>query len=250
MYNPNIRSSDWNYGGSKWKLSRAKIESFLSCPRCFYLNNKLGLKDISTFPYSLNSTVDKLLKEEFDKARELKQSHHYQTELKFPGIPAQHPQIDEWRENFKGVTYTLPNGIVISGAIDDLWLLTERNEYVVVDYKSTAGETPVDRLDADYHAGYKRQMEIYQWLLKKNNLKMADYGCFLYCTANTQADSFNGVLQFDVRLIPHKIDDSWVEDTIYDALDCLDSEELPAFSKDCRVCPYVSARETLELKFN
>ena len=36
FYNPK-RNSDWNYGGKSWRLSRSKIDLFISCQRCFYL---------------------------------------------------------------------------------------------------------------------------------------------------------------------------------------------------------------------
>src|SRR3990167_7184196 len=40
-YKPH-RKPDWNYGGPNWRLSRSKIDLFMSCPRCFYIDNKLG----------------------------------------------------------------------------------------------------------------------------------------------------------------------------------------------------------------
>jgi hypothetical protein len=64
-YNPK-RGDNYNYGGKNWKLSRSKIDLFLECPRCFYLDNKLGLKRPPGYPFALNSAVDLLLKKEFD----------------------------------------------------------------------------------------------------------------------------------------------------------------------------------------
>ena len=49
-YNPN-RMESWNYGGKNWKLSRSKIDLFSSCPRCFYIDNKLGVKRVPGFPF-------------------------------------------------------------------------------------------------------------------------------------------------------------------------------------------------------
>ena len=49
-----------------FKLSRSKIDLFLDCPRCFYLDRKLGVGRPPGFPFSLNSAVDHLLKKEFD----------------------------------------------------------------------------------------------------------------------------------------------------------------------------------------
>ena len=67
-YNPN-RSAEWNYGGGKWRLSRSKIELFNECPRCFYLDNKLGTARPRGPAFTINIAVDTLLKKEFDLHR-------------------------------------------------------------------------------------------------------------------------------------------------------------------------------------
>lgn len=66
-YNP-IRTRNLYDKNSKtlFRLSRSKIDLFLECPRCFYLDRKLGVARPPGFPFSLNSAVDKLLKKEFD----------------------------------------------------------------------------------------------------------------------------------------------------------------------------------------
>ena len=49
-----------------FRLSRSRIENFLNCPRCFYLDRKLGVDQPPGYPFSLNAAVDTLLKKEFD----------------------------------------------------------------------------------------------------------------------------------------------------------------------------------------
>ena len=49
-----------------YKLSRSKVDFFLNCPRCFYIDRRLGINQPSGFPFNLNSAVDNLLKNEFD----------------------------------------------------------------------------------------------------------------------------------------------------------------------------------------
>ncbi|MDO8743015.1 MAG: hypothetical protein Q7J30_00410, partial [Candidatus Azambacteria bacterium] len=49
-----------------FKLSRSKIDNFLACPRCFYLDRRLGVGQPPGFPFNLNKAVDTLLKKEFD----------------------------------------------------------------------------------------------------------------------------------------------------------------------------------------
>ncbi|MFA5767610.1 MAG: hypothetical protein WC919_06835 [Candidatus Paceibacterota bacterium] len=52
-----------------FKLSRSKIDLFLDCPRCFYYDRRLGVGRPPGYPFSLNSAVDALLKQEFDVHR-------------------------------------------------------------------------------------------------------------------------------------------------------------------------------------
>lgn len=52
-----------------FKLSRSKIDLFVECPQCFYLDRRLGVGRPPGFPFTLNSAVDTLLKREFDLLR-------------------------------------------------------------------------------------------------------------------------------------------------------------------------------------
>ena len=125
-----------------------------------------------------------------------------------------------------------------------MWVNPE-GEYIVVDYRSTAKDTEVT-LDADWQISYKRQMEIYQWLFRKNGFKVSNTGYFVYCNGNTHKEAFDGRLEFDVKIIPYDGDTSWVEDTILDAIQCLKSDRLPAPGADCDFCKYRKAvKETI-----
>ena len=66
-YNPkNTRNIFKPESKEPFRLSRSKIELFIDCPRCFYLDRRLGTGRPPGFPFSLNSAVDTLLKKEFD----------------------------------------------------------------------------------------------------------------------------------------------------------------------------------------
>lgn len=84
-------------------------------------------------------------------------------------------------------------------------------------------------------------MEIYQWLFRKNGFAVSSTGYFVYCNGNTDKEAFDGKLEFDIKIIPYLGDDSWVENTIHDAIDCLNSNEIPAPGADCDYCRYVEA---------
>jgi len=236
-YKPD-RKTDWNYGGNKWRLSRSKIGLFQECPRCFYIDNKLGTARPPGFPFNLNSAVDALLKKEFDIHRAGKTSHPLMKKYKLDAVPFQHPKMDIWRENFKGIDHRHePTGFTVSGAIDDVWV-NPAGELMIVDYKSTSKDEKIEALDKEWHDGYKHQMEIYQWLFRRNGFTVSDMGYFVYANASKANKAFDGKLEFEVTLVPHKGDDSWVEGTLLDIKRTLDSELLPAPAPDCDYCLY------------
>ena len=53
-----------------YKLSRSKVDFFLNCPRCFYMDRRLGVGRPPGFPFNLNSAVDNLLKNEVKQLRD------------------------------------------------------------------------------------------------------------------------------------------------------------------------------------
>ncbi len=244
-YNPN-RDASWNYGGKNWKLSRSKIDLFLECPRCFYLDNKLGVKRVPGFPFSINSAIDYLLKQEFDAYRVKGEQHPLQKEYSIDARPMSHVELDEWRRNFGGIRYFHePTGLLVTGAIDDLWI-NKNNEHIVVDYKATAKDEAVKELDKEWQDGYKRQMEVYQWLLRQNGLKVSDTGYFVYCTGKMDRQAFDKRIDFDVNLIEYVGDDRWVEKTLLKIKDCLESQTIPVSGKNCDWCAYTKARNNFE----
>lgn len=235
----NIRSSDWNYGGPKWKLSRSKLDLFRECKLCFYLDNKLGVGRPRGPSFTLNIAVDELLKKEFDIHRAAKAPHPLMQSYKVDAIPYSHPQLDEWRENFKGLTYDDPDtGLTISGAIDDVWV-NPQGELIVVDYKATSKDGKIESLeDSGWTDQYKRQMEVYQWLLRRKGFKVSPTGYFVYVNGKKDKKAFDAKLEFDVTLIPQKGDDAWVHDMIVKAKECLDADKPPVYTKTCEFCVY------------
>ncbi len=245
-YNPQRTRNLYDPNSSNpFKLSRSKLELFLNCPRCFYLDRRLGVRQPPGYPFALNSAVDHLLKKEFDLYRKNGDTHPLIAKYKVDAKPVNHKMLDIWRENFKGVQYLHePTNLLITGAIDDLWI-NSKGEYIVVDYKATSKDEDITSLNKSWHDGYKRQMEIYQWLLRKNGLKVSDIGYFVYCNGCTDRDIFDCKLDFNLTLIAHKGNDSCVEKAVIDAHKCLNRNQIPEASPDCDYCRYVSARKKI-----
>ncbi|OQA53308.1 MAG: PD-(D/E)XK nuclease superfamily protein [candidate division WS2 bacterium ADurb.Bin280] len=230
-----------------FRLSRSGIDLFVECPRCFYLDKRLGIGRPPGFPFSLNSAVDHLLKKEFDIHRANGESHPLMESYKINAIPFAHKDLNTWRENFEGIKYFYEKAnLIISGAIDDIWI-NDKNQLIVVDYKSTAKEGEVT-LDAPWQDGYKRQMEIYQWLFRKNGFDVLESGYFVYCNGDKDKEAFDGKLDFKIKLIEHKGKCDWIEPTINKAKQCLDSDTIPEASEDCDYCKYRKVAENFEGK--
>jgi hypothetical protein len=226
---------------SPFKISRSKIDLFIECPRCFYFDRKLGIGRPPGFPFSLNSAVDALLKQEFDIYRVNGTQHPLIEKYGVDARPVPHKDLDRWRHTFTGVQFLhKPTNFLIYGAIDDLWQ-NSKGEYIVVDYKATAKAEEITELNKDWHRGYKRQMEIYQWLLRQNGYKVSDTGYFVYCNGIADAAAFDQKLEFRVNLIPYTGDDSWIEKTVLDLHKCLNGNAIPEANPECDYCSYVDA---------
>jgi hypothetical protein len=128
----------------------------------------------------------------------------------------------------------------VTGAIDDLWQ-NSNGEYIVVDYKSTSKDEQISELNKEWQIGYKRQMEVYQWLLRQNGYKVSDTGYFVYCNGKTDRAAFDAKLEFDVTLIAYKGNDDWVEQAVVESVNCLKGDKIPNAGKDCDYCRYIIA---------
>ncbi|PIS34668.1 MAG: hypothetical protein COT37_01490 [Parcubacteria group bacterium CG08_land_8_20_14_0_20_43_9] len=228
-----------------FKVSRSKIGLFMECPRCFYMDCRLGVSRPPGFPFTLNSAVDKLLKKEFDLHRVAETAHPLMEEYGIEAVPFQDKRIDEWRDTRRGIQHLHePTNLLIMGAIDDVWV-NPKGELHIVDYKATSKNGEIT-LDAPWQIGYKRQMEVYQWLFRKNEFKVSDTGYFVYCNGKTDTEAFDKKIEFEVSVIPYVGDDKWVEGALADIKECLEKDVIPEMAPDCDYCSYrkTAAHET------
>lgn len=227
-----------------FSLSRSKLELFTECPRCFYIDRRLGVGRPDTAPYTLNSAVDTLLKAEFDYYRTRGETHPLMKDYGIAAVPFEHEKMKTWQENFQGVQYIHSRtNLIIFGAVDDIWV-EEDGTLHVVDYKSTCTAKEIS-LDDEWKQAYKRQMEIYQWLLRRNELKVSDVGYFVFANAQNNLKSFEGRLEFKMQIIPYEGKDNWVEATIVNAHECLMADAIPAPASGCKYCNYRKAAESV-----
>lgn len=217
-----------------FRLSRSKIEFFLECPRCFYLEQRLGVPRPDTIPFTLNNAVDELLKKEFDLHRVKKSAHPLMKAYNVDAVPFDHPKLSTWRDaKYHGVQHLhTPTHLMVRGGIDDVWY-SAKKELIVVDYKATS-----KRSEIVLYESYKRQAEVYQWLFRQNGFKVSDTAYFVYVNGRTDREAFDGKLEFNVELITYKGDDSWIEHVLRDIKRILMSEIIPEKGRRCDFCPY------------
>ena len=229
--------------GKTFKLSRSGIDSFIKCKRCFYLNKVGNIKDIGMPGFSLNSAHDELMKKELDIYRENGEAHPYMESLKRNLIPFQHENIEDWRNNFKGVTYHhKKTDLIITGSVDDVWIDTDTEELVIVEYKSTSTQSEIDLNDGTpWKEQYKRQIDIYQWLFKMNGFKVADDSVFLYSNGLKTSKKFKDVMKFKTYVLEYRGSTDWVEEKIFEIKKVLDEKVTPEINEDCDTCSYVES---------
>lgn len=224
-----------------FRISRSKIDLFMECPKCFYLDRRLGVARPPGYPFALNSAVDALFKKEFDLHRAKQTKHPLMEHYNIDAVPLKHKDMDKWRDSLRGGLEYVDSKInlTITGGIDDLWI-NPKGEIIVVDYKATAKDKEVT-IDAPWQIGYKRQVEVYQWLLHKMGHKVAKTAYFVYANGRTDKKTFDAKLEFDIKVIPYEGDYSWVSETLKDIKLCLDNDKIPEMDPGCDYCRYREA---------
>lgn len=200
--------------------------------------------------FSLNSAVDALLKNEFDLLRKEQKPHELMLMCKIDAIPYNHPDLSEWRDdahNYVGASVLhQPTNLEVCGIVDDIWV-KPNGELIIVDYKSTSTKDEIS-LEDKYKQGYKKQLELYQWIFRNKGFDVSNLGFFVYANATKDRDKFDGRLEFEMQLISHTGDDSWVEPTLFEIKKTLDSSVTPEPTATCEYCNYVNKIEQIVQK--
>ena len=122
-----------------FELSRSKVDLFLQCPKCFYIDRSEKHRIVRpSGPMSyIPTAIDLLLKEEFDKCRNDQTIHPYCSANNINLVPFQHNEIRDWQNNRKGIRYhDINTNFILYGAIDDCWVNKE-GKLFIADYKTT-----------------------------------------------------------------------------------------------------------------
>ena len=138
-----------------------------------------------------------------------------------------------WQSNFKGIQWEDPEtSVILRGAVDEM--LIKNGKLIVLDFK-TRGYP----LKEDTHEHYKDQMDIYNFLLRKNNYQTEEYTYLIfYHPHKVYAD---GHVCFNTDLIKIKVNIKNAENIFKKALKVL-AGKMPKADEDCEYCKYTKER--------
>jgi len=209
----------------KLEFSRMDIELFIECPRCFWLKKKFNIKRPEKIAGGfIGSKYDPLLKRYFDKHRNIKKTpqeiEKYNLSLFF-----NLKKLTTWRN--QGIIYFHErHNAVYFGKIDDI--LVEKTSLVPFDFKATISR------NFQVYESYKRQLEIYGYLLKQNGEKVSNKGV-LYVVKIDIDENFEKIEEREVIIIEdlnYEIYDEILENLI----ETYHSKEFPNSNSNCEFC--------------
>ncbi|MBI2507840.1 PD-(D/E)XK nuclease family protein [Candidatus Woesearchaeota archaeon] len=197
---------------TNYKLSPSTINLMLECKRCFWLQIVKGIKrPQGPFP-SLPSGMDLILKKHFDRFMEKdKLPPEIRETCKDCKLFNDKKLLEIWRNNRKGIGFIDKNtGILLHGAVDNI-LISKNGKLVVLDYKTRG--FPVKE---DTHEYYQLQMDLYNFLLRKNNYETEDFTYLLFYYPKEVLET--GEVIFDTELVKMKINVKEGEKAFNDAV--------------------------------
>ena len=136
-----------------------------------------------------------------------------------------------WRNNLKGIQWADENGNIFRGAVDNL--LQKDDKLIVLDYK-TRGYPLKD----DTASHYQDQLDIYNFLLRKNGYQTENYSYLIFYHPNCVHE--NGDVDFHSDLVKVGIDIKNAEKIFKGALKILKSK-IPNSHEECSFCEWAES---------
>tara|TARA_B100000963_G_scaffold359939_1_gene388848 strand:+ start:2174 stop:2908 length:735 start_codon:yes stop_codon:yes gene_type:complete len=242
MFKKKLYSSN---SSKPFKLSRTKIDLFFECKRCFFLDQKFGIKRPHGTPLVLSNRIVEDFKEELNVCRVEKSVHSKVKELNKNLVPASDNRLEEWKSSFKGISFLHDStNLLIYGIIDDIWWdrSTNKNHSVIIKSNSKKNNMSYENI----WPGYWRQLSLYSYLLSKKLLSMSSTGILVFINTPTSINQMENKSNFNLNIFEKILDFDWIEQTIYEILKTLKSEKPPENSKKCKYCNYYYNIKKLE----
>jgi len=215
------------------RLSPSRLNLFLECPFCFWLEHQGIHRPKGIFP-SLPSGMDLAIKKYFDIYRE-KNELPPELEGKVVGkLLRNYNLLSAWRNNRKGISFfDEKTQAELFGAIDDC-LVTKDDKgqfYMIpIDFK-TRGFA----LKADSTSFYQNQLDCYALLIEKNGYRCADFAYLVYfIPLEIKKD---GIVQFNIQIEKVNVNPSRALKTFREAVAVLRGTK-PKRHSECTFCAW------------
>ena len=212
-----------------YKLSPSSLGLMKECPRCFWLRFNKGIKRPETGFPTLPAGMDRILKEHFDRFRDRGLLPPELHELKGVKLFDNVKLLEVWRNNLRGIQWVDKEGNVLRGAVDNV--LQKGKKLIVLDYKTRGYPLKEDTAER-----YQDQLDIYNFLLRKNGYETEDYAYLLFYHPDKVDD--DGDVVFNTDLVDRKISVKNAERIFKEALNILKGE-MPASGEECGFCEWV-----------
>lgn len=237
-----------------YELSRSKVEKFIRCSACFWLEKARGVKFPSMPGFNLNINTDVLLKRDFSVYRERQEPHPFMIQNGLEHlVPFQHEDMGKWvnamqfgAANHFNTLHEETN-ILLGGGLDEVWHNRATDELHIVDYKSTAQGVngpknkprPIN-LEGPWKESYKRQMDMYQWVMRGMGYQVSDIGYFVYVDGQhwgidgmLDENPSTATMRFSATLLTYQGNDGWVESALREIKILLQENACPPHSEGC-----------------
>ncbi len=206
------------------KISRSQIELFIDCPRCFWLDVKFKIKRPEFKGGYIGSKYDPILKNYFDKHRKNNKTPK-EIEKHQLNLFSDFETLKTWRG--KGIEYFhQKHNVIYYGKIDDL--LTKDEYLIPFDFKTTTSK------NFQIYEDYKRQLEIYGYLLTKNNHSVLDMGVF-YVVKIDINENFEKIEEREIVKIENLNYETY-DEVLENLIEIYNSEKEPEASPNCDFC--------------
>ncbi|MCL5875633.1 MAG: PD-(D/E)XK nuclease family protein [Candidatus Dependentiae bacterium] len=222
------------------RISWSMVNLFFECPRCFYKMMVLGKKrpSLEQDLFTINNTVDSLLKSDFDTYRNRQIPHPLMAAYNIEAVPLANGILLQWRDfNQGGISvYHESSGFNLCGVLDDVWI-NDDGELIIVDYKVTSKDISLGQRNVIPTHG--RQLDMYAYILRAKGLPVHATGYCIYNTASKRQASFDQRVEFDSIIKPHAINGAWIEPAILDMYQCIAQKSMPLANRRCHYCAFV-----------
>ncbi len=214
------------------RFSNSTLGTFEECQRCFWMEQRHGIKRPRGIFPSLPGGVDRVLKTYFDAHVRAGTFPPEMAMLEGASPYPDREKMELWR-NWRNLIIDIDGIAQLSGALDELiiWPSGLCSPY---DYK-TRGAAPKEGASEEY---YGTQLDIYHLLIEKGCDLKCDGRAFLgyYWPADV---SGHGDFKFNTAVVELKSDPARAVKLVHDAVECLETDLPPASSEKCEYCLYV-----------